>query len=561
MRRALQFLFTISIFLGSTVVANAQAPVTNFSATPLTSCTPLIVMFTDLSTGNPTSWNWNLGNGTTSTLQNPSTTYTVAGTYTIMLTAYNASGSNTKTVTNYITVSPAPTVNFVATDSSAGCGVKTVTLTNLSNPNTAGTAIYYWDFGDGFTSSAQNPPAHTYTTTGIYNISLVVTNSMGCTKSLLKTGYINVLVKPVAGFTASNVSNCAAPITTTFTNTSTNAATYAWDFGDGGTSATASPTHTYTTAGSYTVRLIATSAGGCKDTTIQTALVNVGSLTAGFTSSVSTTCTRNPVSFTNTTVPGGGGSTWYFGDGTTSNQVNPVHAYAVSGTYTVKLVITYSNCSDSVTHTVTVLPGPSTSFTGTPLVTCSAPLTVTFSNSTSGATSSLWLFGDGGTSTSTSPSHTYTALGNYTVTLISTSANGCTDTVVKPGYVIVSAPTATLNTNPYLGCAPASASFTAIVNSVISVSSYAWTFGDGGTATGGPGATHYYATAGTFTVTVTMTTTTGCVFTATQTVITGAHTTPSFSGTPTTVCFYQYNYRRRYELPVAIRRRRYFPAG
>src|SRR6186997_2362177 len=101
MKRALQFLFTIGIFLGATAVSNAQVPVADFSATPVTSCTPLIVMFTDLSTGNPTSWNWNLGNGTTSTVQNPSTTYTVAGSYTITLIATNANGSNTKVSTNY----------------------------------------------------------------------------------------------------------------------------------------------------------------------------------------------------------------------------------------------------------------------------------------------------------------------------------------------------------------------------------------------------------------------------------------------------------------------------
>ena len=84
----------------------------NFTATPLTGCAPLIVNFTNTSTGSPTSYSWDLGNGVTSVAVNPSTSYTLPGTYTVTLTVSNAGGSNTKTVVNYITVLPLPNPNF-----------------------------------------------------------------------------------------------------------------------------------------------------------------------------------------------------------------------------------------------------------------------------------------------------------------------------------------------------------------------------------------------------------------------------------------------------------------
>ena len=300
MRTPLHFSFLMGLLLALALETQAQAPSANFSATSVSGCSPLIVQFADLSTNTPTSWSWDLGNGTSSTLQHPLVMYTTAGSYSVTLIATNASGSDTQVVTNYITVNPAPPVNFVVNDSTAACGAKTVAVTNLSNPNASGGAFYYWDFGDGYISPAQNPPTHTYATPGTYSIFLVVTNSLGCAKSLSKAGYITVLGKPTATFTASNVNSCSAPLTTSFNNTSTDAVSYNWDFGDGTTSTAAAPTHTYTTAGSFTVRLIATGASGCKDTLVRPGLVNIGAITAGFTPSSSTTCTQNLVTLTNT---------------------------------------------------------------------------------------------------------------------------------------------------------------------------------------------------------------------------------------------------------------------
>src|SRR5690606_17589941 len=157
--------------------ASAQL-VADFTSNIVSGCSPIHVQFTDQSTGNPTSWQWNLGNGTISTLQNPSTTYITPGTYTVTLTVSNGSGTNTKTITNYIQVIASPQVNFTSVDS-VTCPPKAVQFTNLSVPGAGGTTTYLWDFGDGGTSTQVNP-THTYVANGVYNVSLSVTNSSGC---------------------------------------------------------------------------------------------------------------------------------------------------------------------------------------------------------------------------------------------------------------------------------------------------------------------------------------------------------------------------------------------
>src|SRR5882762_5879329 len=104
-------ILTLSVF--TSAFAFSQ-PVANFSASPLSGCTPLVVTFSDQSTGAPTSWQWDLGNGTISAQQNPTSTYFNSGLYTISLTVSNASSSNTFTRTQYIKVDDKPTVDFTA---------------------------------------------------------------------------------------------------------------------------------------------------------------------------------------------------------------------------------------------------------------------------------------------------------------------------------------------------------------------------------------------------------------------------------------------------------------
>ena len=153
-------LFTLTVFIFGISIAKAQ-PSANFSATPLSGCTPLIVTFTDASTGSPTSWDWDLGNGTLSTQQNPTTTYINSGFFTITLTVTNAGGSNTITKTQYIKVDDKPTVDFLASNNS-GCFPLRVNFTDLSIGGSAAISTWEWDFGDGALSTAQSPFSYLY---------------------------------------------------------------------------------------------------------------------------------------------------------------------------------------------------------------------------------------------------------------------------------------------------------------------------------------------------------------------------------------------------------------
>lgn len=128
----------------------AQAPVANFSTNVSSGCSPLIVQFTDQSAGSPASWFWDLGNGSTSSVQNPTSTYVSPGNYTVTLTVTNASGTSTKSAT--ITVTAGPVVKFTSTDT-AGCTPHTVTFTDQSTTPSGSITGWEWNFGDGSTSN------------------------------------------------------------------------------------------------------------------------------------------------------------------------------------------------------------------------------------------------------------------------------------------------------------------------------------------------------------------------------------------------------------------------
>ena len=244
---------------------------------------------------------------------------------------------------------------------------------------------------------------------------------------------------PVADFTGTPTTG-PATLTTTFTDTSTNSPTsWAWTFGDGTTSTLQHPSHTYSAAGTYTVSLKATNAGG-SNTLTRTGYITVSTTTAapvaGFTGTPTSGSAPLAVAFTDTSTNSPTSWYWTFGDGTTSTLQHPSHTYSAAGTYTVSLKATNAGGSNTLTRTgyITVSStavAPVAGFTGTP-TSGSAPLTVAFTDtSTNSPTSWAWTFGDGGTSTLKNPVYTYTTSGIYTVTLKATNAGGSSQVVMK----------------------------------------------------------------------------------------------------------------------------------
>jgi gliding motility-associated-like protein len=537
----------LALVLGLSNTLLAQ-PTANFTATPVVGCAPLLVNFTSTSTGNPTSYSWNLGNSATSVLPNPSTTYTIPGTYTVTLTVTNTSGSNTKTMTNYITVLGAPIVSFTANDTS-GCPPHTVIFSNTTNPVTPGAATYSWSFGDGNISTLQNP-THTYPPPGYYNVTLIATNSGGCVSSLAKPNYIHVYTPPVADFSAPT-SQCNYPATVTFTPTVVGSGpfTYAWTYGDGGIGTGGNPSHTYLNPGQYTVTMIVTDVNGCMDTVVKPSYISVGSLAAGFTTIPSSGCVNTPFQFSNQSL-NAQTYLWDFGDGNTDVTPNPTHVYAAAGLYSVKLKVSNGTCSDSVTQTVNIYPQPVPNFSFTPVQPCPPPAPIQFTNLSTGATSYLWSFGDGGTSTQANPLHTYTSQGWFTAQLIATSSFGCSDTISYADTVKVYNQQLLLTATPTSGCLPLTVKFKVsnrthtpyptppfFLNYPYPIVTWFWDFGDGGTSTLDSPA-HIYTVPGIYNVHCTVTTSNGCTFTDSITVMGGFKPTASFTEAPDTICIH-----------------------
>ena len=525
----------LAVFVLVTFFSKAQL-VPRFSATPLVGCAPFSVNFTDQSTGNPNYWKWDLGNSTTSFVQNPSTIYLNPGTYTVKLVIRNAAGTtDSLTKTQYIVVNAKPTTNFVAS-LLTGCYPLPVSFTDLSTPGSGTMASWLWDFGDGNTSTQQNP-IHTFSAAGIYTILLVVTNSNGCSKSITKSNYISINSGVNAVFTNSAPSSCSAPQTITFQNQSTGTGilSYQWLFGDGGSSTQANPQHTYTTAGNYTVQLVVTNSTGCTDTVIHSNSIIIGAVSADFMVPTNT-CSGNPIAFSNTSSPAPLSASWTFGDGTTSTAISPVKTYTAPGTYTVTLISDFGGCQATKTKTVAILPKPVAAFSATPTASCTAPLVVNFSNNSSGTSSTEWLFGDGTTSNIINPTHTYSSPGNYTVTLITTNANGCKDTLVKLNYISIQLPVATINNLPQQGCAPLTVTFSSSLTSPDPVTSYLWSFGNGVTST--QANPTYTFPQGNYDIQLIITTASGCSDTVfvSEGVKSAVKPIANFSATPREVC-------------------------
>jgi PKD repeat protein len=316
---------------------------------------------------------------------------------------------------------------------------------DFTDETNAAVESWYWDFGDGGTSTEQDP-SHTYLAEGLYTVSLTAANANGWDMAR-KVDYIAVgpPEPTVAAFSATPTSG-NAPLNVTFTDESTGAllSAWAWDFGDSGTSTAQNPTHQYAAAGTYTVSLTVTGLAG-PDTETKVDYIGVGApppTVADFSATPTGGNVPLNVSFTDEST----GTllsawAWDFGDGGTSTQQSPAHQYTTAGTYTVSLTVTGFAGPDTETKTdyITVETAAGANFSATPIEGV-APLEVAFTDLTTGDVVAWdWDFGDGGTSTVQDPSHEYTEPGRYTVSLVASDSYG-SDTETKTRYIAVGFP-------------------------------------------------------------------------------------------------------------------------
>ncbi|HMN04821.1 MAG TPA: PKD domain-containing protein [Flavobacteriales bacterium] len=406
--------------------------------------------------------------------------YPGIGSYDVMLLDSNYCGIDTTYVTINIVPPPSVAVNANPTPVCAG------ELVNFTQTTSGGANYFQWDFdeGNGFQWTNAGNQSHIFNTQGVYNVSYTASiqgATAGCADTA--TVAVTVLPSPTAQFTLDQDAACTS-LTVQATNTSVNAVSYLWDFGDGTTSTLANPPpHTYSSIGAYTITLTAINSQGCHNTTTGTVHVYaVPSPVIG----AQNVCEGSDAQFADLTItePGNPVQGWYWdlGDGTASTDQAPTHTYAASGTYTVTLTVTTPYCSGTGSSTITVEPKPVAGLTASPVAGCS-PMSVQFANTSTGATNYIWQFGDGGSDNATDPVHTYYNAGTtdtvYTARLIAGTTFGCHDTT---SLAITVAPTvfAMFTHNAVPGCAPLAVDFT---NNSTGATSYLWDFGDGTTST------------------------------------------------------------------------------
>ena len=367
--------------------------VANFSVSTTNGCAPMIVNFTDNSTGSPTAWSWDFGNGQTSNLQNPGTIYVNAGVYSVTLTVSNSTFTNTVVKTNYISVNATPSASFTATPVCLG------DITTFSVTETNG-SIYNWKFGDaaGGTSS-QESPTYSYTAAGTFPVTLIVTAVGGC--SVTAIGNAVVYVAPIAAFTVTPVCLGTASFFDATASTPTVGADYRWNFGGTGTTNTATVTtetfnYTYPTAGTFPVTLIV-DVGSCSSTFTSNAVVNPAPippvLSGGVTNPLVECQGVTPSTFS-VTASAGITPVWYIG-GTyiaAGSTYSPPTSLNGTTVYTVYDSSGVSGCTslgagNALTLTVTVNPTPSLNITASAVAICTGSSTTL---TATGATTYSW---------------------------------------------------------------------------------------------------------------------------------------------------------------------------
>lgn len=554
-------------------------PVANFNASTLIGCATLPVNFTDASTtatGSITTWNWSFGAGSAST-QNPSYSFTTNGQYTVSLFVENNWGcrSDAETRPNYITVHNRPSAAFTV-DADASCTLPfTPTFTN--NTAGSGTLTYAWDFGNGETST-DAIPVHSYTTPGVYTITLNANNGTNCNSNTAsRTVYVGKpATPPVLSGPANLCVNTSGYFSFPATTPSNWLQTVSWDFGNGTVvNGSNGIYYSYPSPGTYTITATVRYRSGCED--IITTNVTVSPRPDITVSALPTAACQLPFSttFTVTATPLNPNYiyNWDFGDGTSQSGTGLStigHIYGSAGNYTVTVTVTDPDnpnaaCNSRSTTMVvrTAIPAIDI-YNYTPQSGCK-PLFTTFNSYLNNLVTPIagvqytWNFGDGSPDYIVTPNnnystatHLYTTAGTFTVRVTAQTPEGCTtyDEVVvtvtdecPPGEGGGGGGGGGGFGNNGGSCANRLA-YTFTANNVPGTTVYSWNFGDpasgaaneitGNNAT----ITHTFSGPDTYTVTLTREiTATGALVTTTRVItVTNEPIVPAFTASPIAVC-------------------------
>jgi PKD repeat protein len=472
-------------------------------------CRGQAVPFTD--TSSPplndviTGWEWNFGDGSpVSLLSNPTHIFDSAGTFQVQLIVFTNNGCS-DTSSQFITIVPGPKAEF---EFSGTCVGQATAFNNQTTIQGGGTLTYQWSFGDGGSSTDENPVYQYPLQAANYVVQLVATSQNGCTDTLQKD--IRISNKANPSFSVSPAVSCINS-NIQFTSTSTvnqgdSIIAISWNFGDSPLVFTGNPViHQYNNPGTYTVTLTVKTYSDC-DTTFTANVTVIESPVANFT--FQNVCLDSAMTFINqSSTPAGttiDSILWDFGDGNTASGAVVNHTYQSAGAYTVTLtVINSAGCTNTTQKQVTVHPRPLASWVNS--FPCSQS-TISFFNTSSIPSGSIaayqWNFGDNSTSALASPQHIYQSAGTYQVQLIAFSQFGCTDTTTEPLTVYQSPEfdfsyTQTCHGKPtqftYINLLPGQPDTASFWN---------WNFGDGTPVSILPSPSHLFAQPGNYNVTL-----------------------------------------------------------
>jgi len=384
---------------------------------------------------------WDFGDTKTSSATNPVKSYSTYGTYTIRLIATSNYGCK-DTIEKNVTVHPQSNPDFTINKNNQCISGNDYAYTNTSGIPT-GSFKSLWNLGDLTSDTLVNIPSKKYSSAGSYNVKLVLTSNYGCKDSITKT--VIVYPKPNVNFNIMLSNQCLRGNYFVFTNTSnisSGTLTYLWDYADGTNSKNTQPAKVYSNAGKYDIKLIATSNFGCKDSLTKTANVNAhpqvviglndpGQCLGGnrFQLEDKSVLTKPDSIFV---------SRWRFGEGSTATGKNTVFSYTKAGVYKLRLTSTSDKgCQDSTEVSVNVHPQAKLSFYTSDSTQCNQIDTFILNNTsklnqilkTDSISIYSWFMGDGVVYNQKSVTHSYTKSGFYKVKLISTTNEGCIDSL------------------------------------------------------------------------------------------------------------------------------------
>ncbi len=476
-----------------------------FAISTMAGCEDLSVSFTDQSIDAASVVEWNFGDGSpVSNQANPTHVYETPGCYTVTLTRTVNGCTAFKQAEECIEVYQLPGVNY-GNNAPIGCVAphNVQFFGGSANPNVE----YAWDFGDGNTSTQQNPN-HTYTDYGTYPVTLTVTDQNGCVSSINSD---QILIQTIQATIPTDTMEGCTPLDVSLFSTSTSPTpitSYQWEVVNNSTSPPViqtsnveQPDFTLIDTGYYEIRLVVTNDLGCRDTSMFYNQIAVGMPPEmSFTADPQISCVETPITFGDTGSSFTNDWLWDFGDGGFGYGAAPEHEYLDTGYFDITLYAYHHSCENELTiDSFIYVQPPIAQFTT--VQDCETPFTVSIEDNSIGADSIFYDFGIDGvewdTTSEREPVFIYPETGDYTITMtVYNFDTGCQDDVTRFVRVREIESSFTVD-SPLEGCVPMVMSFT---NNSQDVQTYEWTASGGNFSN--PGAanpTLTFTTPGTYT--------------------------------------------------------------